>query len=254
MFNSMSTAYVKGSTAGGSGVAGEGTLRIAPKYPAPTPMYPVQYVHGAGSDATYCISPLGNQDTLTQMVAAAGFEANSGDNGGPDSWGNTTAIAGVNAHFNQGQAWTSAKTGKTALVSGSMGGLNSLNWAAANKAKVSCIVSVIPVLNTDDVFVNNRGGYKWTLNAAYPNGWTQATYGAAHNPFTMSAAGKFTGIPMLFFYGLTDTLCLPTWATQMAAHAGNNITLVPLNSGHDFDSYAAVDQPRIVDFLKQYNV
>lgn len=254
MFNSMSTAYVKGSTAGGSGVANEGTLRITPKYPSPVPKYPIQYVHGAGSDSTYCISPLGNQDTLTQMIAAAGFEANSGDNGGPNTWGNTTAIAGVNAHFNQGQAWTSAKTGKVALVSGSMGGLNSMNWAAANKAKVSCIVSVIPVCNVDDIFQNDRGGYKWTINAAYPGGWSQATYGANHNPITLSQTGKLSGIPMLFFYGLTDTLCLPTWPEQMAQQAGNNITLVPMPSGHDWDSYASVDQPRIVEFLKQYNV
>ncbi len=250
----MSTSYSNGSLADGAAIAGEGTLVIEPKYRRPDLRYPVQFVHGAGSDALYCLSPLGNQNTLTQMVAAEGYSATSGENGGPQTWGNLTSLRGVDAHYARGQTLANVKTGKTALISGSMGGLISMNWAAANRAKVSCIVSVIPVCNVTDIVTNNREGYAQFANSAYAGGWSEATYGAGHNPFTLSQAGKLAGIPMLFFYGLTDKLCTPTWPEQMKQHAGNNLTLVPLQSGHDYDSYAAVNQPMIVDFLNTYNV
>lgn len=254
MFNSMATSYAYGSVSGGAAVSGEGTLRITPKIRPAQPKPGVQFVHGAGSDATYCISPLGNQNTLTQQIAAAGFSGTSGDNGGPNTWGNFTSLQRLDAQYGAIQAMPGIKKGKIALISGSMGGLISMNWAASNKAKVSCIVSVIPVCNINDIAVNNRAGYGPTIQAAYPGGWSEATYGSGYNPFTMSKLGKLAGIPMLFFYGQTDTLCLPTWPEQMVEHAGNDITLVPMSSGHDWDSYATVDQPRIVEFLKQHNV
>ncbi|WP_162178488.1 alpha/beta fold hydrolase [Mycetocola saprophilus] len=188
------------------------------------------------------------------MVAAAGYSATSGENGGPQTWGNLASLRGVDAHNALGQALPNVKTGKTALISGSMGGLISMNWAAANPDKVSCIVSVIPVCNVTDIVTNDREGYAQFANSAYTGGWSESAYGAGHNPFTLSQAGKLAGIPMLFFYGLTDKLCIPTWPEQMKRHAGNNITLVPLQSGHDYDSYAAVNQPMIVDFLNTHNV
>lgn len=234
----------------GTVVPGEGALMIRPKFKQSR--QGVMFVHGAGSDATYCIRPEGKQAELTQLVAADGFTAYSGDNGGPQTWGNVTAIArmGSGQAYLQGQG---VKGDKIALVSASMGGLVSLNWAAQNKAKVSCIVSVIPVINVTDIHTNNRGGSAAAINAAYSGGWSQATYGAVHNPRTLASAGKFSGIPMLIFYGLTDTLCVPAETEAFAASVGSSVELVAMPSGHDFTSYGLADHPRIIEFLNEHN-
>lgn len=238
----------------GTVAAGELDLTIDPKYPPTPKQQGVMFIHGAGSNATYCISPLGNQDTLTRLIAVDGYSARSGDIGGPQTWGNPTAMSRITSMYNALQSSGKVATGKVALVSASMGGLSSMNWAAANPDKVSCIVSVIPVCNVTDIRNNNRDGYGSLIDAAYPGGWSEATYGENYNPYTYSQMGKLAGIPILFFYGEVDTLCLPEFPVAMAQHPGNNIQLVPLPYGHDYDSYAAVNQPQIVEFLNTYNL
>lgn len=236
----------------GTVVPAEGALVIRPKFKPLTPKQGVMFVHGAGSDSTYCISPLGVQSTLTNLIATEGYTGYSGDNGGPNTWGNVSAISRMTSGYGHLQA-QGTRAGKVALVSASMGGLVSLVWAAQNKSKVSCIVSVIPVMNVTDIKTNNRGGYGAAIDAAYSGGWSEATYGAVHNPRTLAAAGKFSGIPMLLFYGLTDTLCVPAETEAFAASVGSSVELVALPSGHDFTSYGLVDHPRIVEFLNEHN-
>lgn len=234
----------------GSVVAGEGSLEI---YPTVTGNRPgVQSVHGAGSDATYCIATDGNQSTLTDLIAQAGFTAISGDNGGPAAWGNSIAVQSVNAYTSRLQGMAGVTPGKIALIGSSMGGLTSLNFAAANPSKVSCIVAIIPVINLTDIYTNNRLGFAASILAAYGGGYSEADYGPTRNPLTEASLGKLAGIPMLFFYGLTDALCLPQFTEQFAAYPGMNVTLVPLPSGHDFTSYGLVDHPQVVQFLNDH--
>lgn len=248
---SYSTQYDKGLV---SGTGTESSVRIYPKYRPATPRKGVMFVHGAGSDSTYCISPLGSQAQLTRKVAAAGFCGFAHDNGGVATWGNDTAISRLSAGKTYMQANMPVGSGKVALVSASMGGLNALAWAAANPTLVSCIVSVIPVIDVTDIHTNNRAGYAGSINSAYSGGWSEATYGATHNPLTMAAAGKYAGIPILFFYGATDTLCLPSKTEQFASTVGSNVTLVSIPTGHDFATYDAVNHDMIVSFLNQHNV
>lgn len=231
--------------------SGENALIIKPKYPPVVAQRGVMFVHGAGSTATYCIDTYGRQSSLTGAIANAGFTCFSGDIGGTSTWGNSTAMARMTTAYNYLQTQPGVKPGKVALISGSMGGLTSLNWAAANPTLVSAVVSVIPVINPNDIVVNNRGGYAASINAAYGGAWSEATSGATNNPRTMATnSAKLQGIPMLFFYGTTDTLCMPAQVEGFAASAGMNVTLVPLATGHEEASYTAVDHPRVTAFLK----
>ena len=208
------------------------------------------FVHGAGSDAVYCIQPYGLQSTFTKAVIDGGFTCFAGDVGGTATWGNATAMSRMTTAYNYMQTMSGVSPGKIALVSGSMGALTSLNWAAANPTLVSAVVSVIPVINPNDIVVNNRGGYAASVHAAYGGAWSQATHGATYNPRTRAAAGAFAGIPMLLFYGLTDTLCMPAETQGFAASVGAGVTLAPLATGHEEASYAATDHARAVAFLQ----
>ena len=131
-----------------------------------------------------------------------------------------------------------------------MGGQVSLNWAAANRDKVSCLVSVIPVVDPNDIVVNNRSGYAGLVNAAYQGGWSQATYGSTYNPLTLAQAGRFAGLPMLLFYGTTDALCVPAQTQAFATAAGPSCTLVPVTGGHALSTYDAVNHAQIVAFIQ----
>jgi len=236
----------------GTVVAAEAAVEIRPKYVTNPAKPGVLYVHGAGSDATYCIVPTASQSTLTNKITREGYLGFSGDNGGAATWGNPTSITRLTTAKTHLQTTMGASSSGVVLVSGSMGGLNSLAWAAANPTLVSCIVSVIPVINVTDIVTNNRGGYAASINAAYSGGWSEATYGATHNPSTLAATGVFDNIPMLLFYGLTDTLCLPEHTEAFAATVGSNVELVPINDGHTFTTYDLVNHDQAVAFIKAH--
>lgn len=206
------------------------------------------FVHGAGSTGTYCLDKYGRQGQLTRTVIDSGLAGWAGDNGGVASWGNQFDMTTLDAAYVALQSRPGVAPGKAALISGSMGALVSLNWAARNPDRVACIVSVIPVINPTDIYVNNRGGYGPQIAAAH-GGWSEASRGAQWNPATMAPTGAYAGIPMLLFYGLTDTLCMPAQTEAFATTVGSNVTLVPLPTGHAEATYTAVDHAAVVSFI-----
>lgn len=230
-----------------------GTLAISlqPKYTS-VPKPAVLYCHAAGSIGIEIINPYAGQGVYMQRIASNGHNCFSGTHAGSQSWGNAAALTAMTASYNTLQAMPGTKPGKIALVGASMGGLCALNWAAANPTKVSCIVATIPVINVTDIKVNDRQGYGYLINAAYGGSWTEGQYGATSNPRTMATLGKFGSIPMLFFYGTQDTLCMPAEVQGFAAAVGSNVTLVPVASGHDMGSYALANHDLIVDFIEKY--
>lgn len=235
--------------------SGEQVIDFYPKIAAPAPLPGVVFVHGAGSNADYCISMYGNQGGLTNRVASE-FPAIAGDNGGQQTWGNNLSAVSMDQYLARLQGRPDAHSTKYSLIGASMGGIVSINYAARATVKPSCIVLAIPVINPEDIRANNRSGYASLLNGAYNGGagYDEATMGASYNPYTMRAAAKLQGIPMLIFYGATDALCLPTYVQQFAAADPTNRTLVSLPYGHEEAAYANVNHQQVVDFLKTYNV
>lgn len=219
----------------GTVFASEQCIDMTPKFLEKAKMGGIAFVHGAGSQADYCLASYGNQNRTTQRMGSI-FPAIAGDAGG-DTWGSSTGITRLDGYLTRLKARSDVDPTKYALISGSMGGIVSLNYAAQASVKPKAIVSVIPVLNPNDIVTNNRSGYAASINAAYGGAYNEATMGATYNPWTMRNDPKLKGIPMLLFYGTTDALCLPQYATDFIAGDPAFRTGIALPTGHEEASY-----------------
>jgi dienelactone hydrolase len=207
----------------------------------------VIYVHGAegtGAGGLAWTAFPGRWATLNAV--ARHCTVLSSDLGGNATWGNDAVISAISA------AWTYLKTlpgvsqDKVSLLCQSMGGTAAIAWAAANPTQVDRVAMMIPVINLLDV--RNSSAYQSAIDAAYGGAYSEATYGAAHNPLTIAAAGKLSGIPIQLWYGATDTLCKPEYALQFAAAAGS-CQLRKMNGGHAEETVYNMDSEAIAAFL-----
>ena len=229
---------------------GEGVVEITPKFPFAPVMPGVAFVHGAGSLATYILDSYGRQAVKTLRVGSR-YPAISGDNGGAQTWGNDLSITRLGGYLSALAARPDVNN-NYALLGDSMGGIVSLNYAAQAAVKPKAIVLTIPVINIEDIRANNRSGYASLINAAYGGNYNEATRGSTKNPYTMRAAAKLRGIPMLIMYGANDQLCLPQFATEFAAADAANRQTIALPYGHEEAAYSAVNHKLVVDFLKEH--
>lgn len=244
----ISTTFKSGSV-----YSGENVVEVTPKFPENPEMPGVAFVHGAGSGAAYLLDPYGLQSSKTLWVGSR-YPSISGDNGGPQTWGNDLSTTRLGGYISALAARPDT-TNNYALVGDSMGGIVSLNYAAQATVKPKAIVLTIPVLNIEDIRLNNRSGYGPSINTAYGGAYDEATMGATKNPHTMRAAAKLKGIPTLIFYGATDNLCLPEFATAYAAADPTFRTAVSIPRGHEEGAYTYVTQTergRLMAFLKQH--
>lgn len=228
--------------------ASEGLSRMWPKFN--TKDAGIMYIHGAGGTASSFNEAYGRQGEMSTRLVNEGFLGVSGDNGGPQTWGNPTSI--MRLESNRIALNGMGPINKYGLIGGSMGGQNAINFAAQANIKPSAIVCIIPVMNVEDIRANNRDGYAPLINAAYGGTYSEATMGQFHNPYTMRSMTKLMGIPTLIFYGAADTLCLPAFATGYCDADPTFRTAVSMPYGHQEEAYAAVDQDMVVDFFNEH--
>lgn len=221
-----------------------------PKIAPPTPLPPVIFCHGAGSDATAIISLTDSVERIARDVTNAGYTMLACDLGGTGTWGNDTVISRINDAYTYAQTLPGIRTGRVLLLGTSMGGLSSLVWTAGHMGQVHGLAAIIPVIDVNDIHANNRGGFTSAINAAYSGGWSQATYGAAHNPLTIATAGTYAALPMQIHYGTTDAICLPAKAIEFGTKT--NSTLLPLAAGHENLAYQSVDTAALIAFFQQF--
>lgn len=231
--------------------SGDGALLWRPKFNPSVLLPGVLHAHGAGGYSYNAVDPTGLQSSLYGSVVDTGRVLFAGDYGGTENWGRADAMSRMTTAYNYLQTQPNVRSGRVVLMGGSMGALCCLNWASANPSKVACIIGVIPVTNLNDIVVNNRGGYAASVNTAY-GGWSESTYGSTYNPKTMALAGKYNDIPILLFYGTSDTLCVPSEVLAFKAAAGGNTTLVPLTGGHDYGTWSLVDRQQVTDFISAH--
>jgi hypothetical protein len=182
---------------------------------------------------------------LINAIADAGYTMLSCDLGGVATWGNDTAVARITAAKNYLLTLQDVNAGKIILVGQSMGGQNALVWAAANPMLVKCVIGAIPVINIQDV--RNRV-YTASVDAAYSGGYSDATYGAAHNPYVIAGNGGLNNIPMQLWYGDADTTCLPQYTQAMATRA-NVVELHQLSGGHAESTVAKIDPAVVLAYI-----
>jgi predicted esterase len=227
----------------------DGVLR--PKLPAQAgTKRGVLYVHGheAANPAAWQWQLYIQRATLISRIAAAGHVVVTADLGGNSTWGNATVIARITAAKAYLLSLGVLST-KIALVGQSMGAQNAMVWAAANPSLVSCLVTMIPVVDVNDLQVNNRGGLASDISSAYAGGWSEAVYGATHNPATIAAAGGLDSTPIQMWYGTSDTLCLPALAETFAAQA-NLCEAHPIAGGHAESTIGNVDIDAVLAFIE----
>jgi predicted esterase len=209
----------------------------------------VLYVHGheALNPAAWQWQLPIERATLVSRIVAAGHVVVTADLGGNSTWGNDTVIARITAAKTYLLSLGVSPT-KIALVGQSMGAQNAFVWAAANPSLVSCIVAMIPVIDVNDMQVNNRGGLGSDISSAYLGGWSEVVYGAAHNPATIAAAGGLDSIPIQMWYGTSDSLCLPALAETFAGQA-DLCEAHPISGGHAESTIGNVDIDEMLAFI-----
>lgn len=232
--------------------SGEKELIIRPKIVPSVPKYPVLYSHGAGSGPD-AMTDYGNATVRTMLVADQGQIGISSDVGGPQTWGNTAAMSSLTAKYNWLQTQPGVKTGKVILCGGSMGGLNSLVWAAANPTKVAAVSVYIPVLNPTEIHSLNLSGYAGVIDSCYPpSGW-QLSLRATKDPMYMAAMGKYDGMDIRIHYGLNDVLCLPHNPPEFGALV-DTAEIIGIDGGHEETTEKGIDRYAEAQFILEHAV
>lgn len=224
--------------------AGEVALQIRPKF-ASNKMG-VLFCHSSNGLATEALTYDGLTPIITAL-AGAGHPILSCELGGASLWANETSLDRVTEAKAYLQGAMGAPAGKVALLGLSMGGATALTWAGRNPTLAACVVGLIPAVDITEIVVNGRNGY---VDAAYAGGWSEAVYGAAHNPLTLASSGAYANVPIRTYYGDADTICIP--ATQLAFGMASGATITPLVGGHASSTVAQVDPQEVVAFVAEH--
>lgn len=209
----------------------------------------VMLCHGATDVGRYAIT--GNYRNAAEKLARHGFNVCAPDLGAvagvSDTWGNATAMS----RMDDAWAWIKnaagggAKTDKVCLVGGSMGGLNAVNWASRNPTKVAAIALVIPALDLEDIYVNDRGpGLRAQIQAAYGGApdYTQ------RSPLLL--ASSIAGIPTRVWYSTNDVVTPAATTLSFIGSVGQSVSARSMGAvGHTF---LAVSPDEVLAFLAPY--
>lgn len=240
---SLVTTY-DGSTGSSIGEANLSFLRKAD--PRDGTKRGVIVCHGATAVETRFIDGVApQQQRIVQAIAEAGYPCLAHRQVG-DAWGNDAAIAKVALAKTFLQGTLGAKSGKIFLLGGSMGALLAMAYARANPTLVQGLILFLPVSDLQDIVTNNRGALAASANAAYSGGYSNATYGATHNPTTFAAT--LSGIPVQTFYATDDTTVIPSTVTGVMTAIGG-VDLHTVTGGHADAAMSGVASSTIVSFL-----
>jgi pimeloyl-ACP methyl ester carboxylesterase len=237
------------NTGNGAVSSGENFTTLLPKYPKPAGTMPgILYLHGNTGDSFEALRP--ELSPVLSALVNAGYPILSGLWGGTSTWGNDTTLARITAGKTYLQGTMGAKAGKIVLIGASAGGCGAMVWASQNPTLVSCLVGLLPVSDLNDIYTNNRGSAAANLSSCYSGGWSQATYGAAHNPVTIAAAGGLSSIKMRLFNGASDATVIPSTVQTLATLAGANTVLTSVPGDHVWPTYAGIDAPTVLSFIQ----
>jgi pimeloyl-ACP methyl ester carboxylesterase len=135
------------------------------------------------------------------------------------------------------------------LFGNSMGGGDALAWARANKTKVKGLILHQPLLDLNDIIVDDKLGQGAEASASYAGGYSNTTYGATHNPVMF--ADQLADIPILLLTSINDGVITPdivlNFIHKINEVPDNKLELLPLYSYHGDLSTVPVD--RIIEFM-----
>lgn len=198
----------------------------------------IVWCHGAG--AGYTPGPVEKYiaNALGPMVLT--------DLGGTLTWGSDTSLSRVTDAWNWGKSkFPYARTDKMVLWGGSMGSLTALLYTLNNSATVAACGVALPIVDPEDVRVNNRGGYQASIEAVYGAG---ASVPAAKRPSQQT--GSFPNVPVAMWGSTDDTIGQYALA-QTFDSALSNVTMTSMGAqGHAYSTIA--DDATLLAWLAQY--
>lgn len=170
----------------------------------------------------------------------------SGTNSGPYNWGNDTAISRLaelrtllqTAPTLAAPGGGGAKTGVVGGFGGSMGSIQLLNYARANPSQFCCLGLVIPAINLNDMYQNDKGGFRASIGAAYGVTYPTAIPNlATHSPLDGDPS-DFIHWPIKIWASDNDTIAATTAMCQTWADAvndaGGDVEVTSIGAvGHD---------------------
>lgn len=159
-------------------------------------------------------------------------------------WGNATIRANITTlKTNCASLW---KAGGLHLIGASAGGLSVLNWAKYNPTLVKSITLVIPILDVQDTYDNNRGGFQSEIGTAFGG-----RPGDADNPAKNYSA--FSGFPIHLFYATDDPFTPNAINQAFIAGVGSNVVARSMGAiGHAWAAPWGGDE--IARFLRAHDV
>lgn len=216
----------------------------------------VIYCHGHGGTGWGSISAPtsapGQYHNISAM-AEAGYLVIATDTGTPASasWSNDSAHTAINDAITLGQTVFGAKAGKVILMGTSMGGGCALSFTGRNPTKVAACIAIEPIVNLNTMLATFTD-----INTAYSGGYTDATYGANHNPRYQADHGAFAGIPLQVWYGDSDTTATPTdvlaFRDAVLAQPSPSIAVTALSGGHAESTTQQIPTATLTGFAQQY--
>lgn len=174
---------------------------------------------------------------IQSFLADCGWPVVNADLGG-DPCCNDTGTARVA----EARTWLqaspqSAKAGKVILLGYSEGGGIAMKYALDNPGNVAAMVLLEPLSDLQDVVTNNRGGFASLLNAAYPGGYSDGTYGAAHNPKLFAPTLATYQIPAYITFASDDTVVIPSTVQSVITSLGSTVTIGLVSTGGHGDGF-----------------
>lgn len=205
----------------------------------------VIFSHGSGgSEADAWAGGSTNLKRILGTIAQTYPVIAPGYTNGGDKWGNDAAIAMVaDAFANLGTQGCS--TTKVILASRSMGQLYNMGWARTNTDKVVAQVSFQGVADLQ-VF---RDSNPTAVDPAYTGGYSDATYGATHNPTVYAPTHVFDATPTRLYYATDDTTVPPSTTTTLAGLIAGAQAISMGTGGHSDTPEGNVDLTDLMDWI-----
>lgn len=201
------------------------------------------YCHGAGGGADGTNSKanalaLAGYPVLVADLCAAAYSFNN--------WANADAISAMGAAWTYLTGTVGAKDDAVGLFGGSMGAATGLAWARANLTDVFAAAFVIPVLDIDDIYQNNKGSNRASIGTAY--GVTYPTsLGdlSTHSPVAFGS-NDLASLPLNLYPSSDDPVASNTAACQSWGGKGAALTVIDQGAiGHT----SSVPDQTIVQFF-----
>lgn len=171
----------------------------------------VLFMNGWLSSLDFFFNPASADPSLLRGVTSYGWPL--GCITTASTWGNSAIRADMSSLKTNLQAGLAVPTGKVHLFGQSMGGVCALNWAKNNPTLVQSICLVIPTVDIQAIYDNNRNSAASAISTAY--GGRPAD---AENP--AKNAASFTSFPMAIYYSTSDTYTTSSETTTFGAAAG----------------------------------